>query len=612
MSNWRDTAIEVPHEAALEATPGESGLVQMLSQVGNAEGAVDAFGRGAANGATLGFKGEGVGLMQALAERFPSIGLNPLAFAAHLTSGRPVSEFFTNYLDEQNKRNEGRGQSFLDSYRQNRDNEDARDKAAEEAHGGFYLGGNLVGGLAPSVLMPGSKAKGFWELAKQGGKIGALSGAAYGLGSSGADLTTGNGADYAQAGLDTLGGGVLGGAIGAAAPPVVGLIGGAARKVGAPLVSLVRGGYIRPTAEAQRLVDAGANLTLGRMDPSSPLGRFEELATSKADGGSLKILRNQGDDSVRDIALKAAGAPGAKPPTAGAPVLEQLDQLRAGFGQVYSDALDGVRLPDPSTNTSAAFEAAAKAPEINATGKVRAQALKWLKNEVTSLAPADGTVDARAMQALRTRLRDEIRGLGDEGDDRAMKQIIKRAEGAVSDLLGSGLPPERAAMLKSADDTYRNLLAVEEAAKSAAAHRNDHQFSPAALLNAIRNRGATPALDSVARDANKVLTATYPLTGIQGAAGEVAPVTKYLGPAWAHLSNTVPWMRNHALNPLWTPGLPARAFSAAGRALGDVAQSPRATSAAARTLYDLINPPAPPVSSLALEDEDRPAWAVAP
>jgi hypothetical protein len=609
----REAAQTAPaSEPAPEAAPPASGMVDMLSKVGDAQGKAEAFGRGAANGATLGFKGEALGLMQALADRFPTDRLtNPIAFAAHLASGRPVKEFFTDYLDDQAKVNDGRGQSLLDTYRQYRDEDSASDKASEQAHGGSYFLGNILGGAAPSVLAPAGKAATLGKMMLQGLKAGAIGGAAYGLGTSNADLTSGRGADWLQALEDTALGGAGGGAVGAAAPLAVTALGYGARSLGGPAMKLIRGGYVTPTAEAQRLMEQGANLTLGRMDPASTLGRFEELATSKTTGGSLKALRDQGDSSVRDTILKAAGAPGAAPPTRGTPVADQLSELRAGFAKVYDDALKDVRVsPEVAPAAKTAFEAAATAKDINATAAVRRQATKWLANEATSLVPDEsGVIEAKSIQQLRTRLRDEIRGLGDEGDDRAMKKIVQRAEEFVSGLLEKHLPPEKAAMLRAADGSYRNLLTVEDAAKRAFVH--NQEMTPTQVLQAIRSRGATPGLESVARDAHGVLTATYPLTGVQSAAGEVAPALKFVGPGFAHLSNTVPFLRQHALNPLWRPGLPARSVAAAGRALEAIGQSPRATSAAGRSLYDLLTSPPPQVSLAQAEDEDRPAWAAA-
>lgn len=641
MANWKpktfkpDSFTPDPAEPATDA-PAESGLVQRLAAIGDAEGKAEAFGRGAVQGATLGLGDESTGLFQALADRFPSMRLNPLAFAAHLTSGRPVSEFFTDYLDEQEKRNAGRGQSFLDSYRQQRDDVRRGNEASEKAHGGMYLGGNLFGGAITAPLMGGSGAgKTLGQLMLQGAKVGAATGAAYGFGSSKADLTSGRLEDWLQAAGDTALGGAGGAALGVAAPPVVSALGYVGRNVVSPALKYLRGGFIEPTPAAQRLMSQGAELSLGQMRPDSTFGRVEELAAS-APGTPLSAVREKSAGSVRDLLLKAASAPGAKAPVAGAPVADQLEQLRAGFGQIYNQALDGAMLEpekylgsgkwrglltDPemvgTAKTKGAFELAAGAKDIDASPDVRARALDWLTDKAQQLVPIKsgpnaGKVEARSIQALRTQLRDKLRSLGAEGDDRSLREIYGRAEEFVSELLEGQLPPDRAAMLKGADATYKNLLAVQDAANGRAFAGQDQEFTPTQLLQAIRTRGSTPALESVARDAQSVLAARYPPTGLQQAALSSVPGLKWIGPIGTTAFNTSPALKQHALRPLWQAGLPAKTLAALGQAIEGAGKSPRVTSTAARTLLDLLTPPAPPVSSLAQGEDDPPAWALAP
>lgn len=580
-------------------------------------GGWEAAGRGAAQGVTLGMGEEASAFLQALAEKVPALQLvHPLRIAAHLSTGRPLGELVQEAVDS-GKRTAGR--SFGEVYRGERDSHRRDNARAEAARPEAYIAGSIAGGMATAPLLPGAgPGRTLAQLMGHGAKLGAGTGAAFGLGSSNAELTDGSGVGEALG--DTALGGTLGAALGGAAPAALAALGGAARYVAGPVMNAVRGGYIVPTPEAQRLMAKGANLTLGRMDPASLLGRFEEVATSKATGGSLKALRSQGDDSVRDVLLQSAGAPGAKPPTAGAAVTQQLDELRAGFGQIYDEALDGVRLQpekymgagkwrglltdeamEGGARTRGAFELAASARDIDASPAVRERALSWLTDKAQTLMPTKsgpnaGTVEAKSIQALRTQLRDKIRNLGGEGDDRQLREIYGRAEEFVSELLENQLPPDKAAALKGADAAYRNLLSVEDAARRAIVQ--EEKFTPAQLLMSIRKRGAAPEVKALAHDAQSVLGATYPLTGVQSVAGEVAPVLKYIGPGFAHLANTVPQLRSHALTQQFAPGLPVKALDAAGRGLQSVSRSTRATSAGGRTLLDLLMDPQP-----------QPAWA---
>jgi hypothetical protein len=559
--------------------------------------------RGAAQGATVGFAEETNGFLQALGRKYlpDSLGGSPEQL---------------------------RNVSLGDLYRMHRDAFRAEDQAAEAAHPGYYLGGNVVGGL-PLAIASGGKAGGartLGQVVRHGAKVGGLTGAAYGLGSSGADLTRG---DVGQAGFDATLGGLLGGTLGAGAPLLSAGVGWTARNIGAPIMSAVRGGFVKPTPEAQRLTQKGVELSLGQMDPASGFGRLEELAAGKALGGaSVTAARERGAAGARDALLESAGLPGATPPTRGAPVAQQLEELRGGFSKAYDDALGGAKLePEKylgngkwrglltdesvqgAAKTKGAFELAAYARDIDASPVVRERALGWLTDKAQALMPTKsgpnaGKVDARSIHALRTQLRDKIRSLGKEGDDRGLREIYGRAEGFVTELLEGQLPPERAALLRSADAHYRNLLSVEDASDAVRAFRADGEFSPLELLNVIRKRGATPELEGVARDAYKTLTAKYAPTGIQVAATESIPLLKTVGPAWAALANA--GLRNHALNPKWQPGLPARALTATGRWLEGAARSSGASTPAARTLQELLFPEAaPPPPFYAMAEDER-------
>lgn len=140
----------------------------------------EALGRGAAQGATLGFGDEIGGAVQA--------GL-----------GSVLPESYGGYPAEDRR-------SLDERYRAERDAARQDNEAAQRAHGGYYLGGQLAGGLttaaggAPTTL---------------GGAVaaGAGLGAAAGLGGSQSDLTRG---DVTGALKDSAVGGVIGAAGGAA------------------------------------------------------------------------------------------------------------------------------------------------------------------------------------------------------------------------------------------------------------------------------------------------------------------------------------------------------------------------------------------------------------
>jgi hypothetical protein len=105
------------------------------------------------------------------------------------------------------------------SYEQARDESRAKNKAAQEAHPWLYGGGELAGGAA-TALVPGA---GVATLGKA-----ALAGAAAGLGGSEADLTKG---EFGQAAFDTALGGTVGAVAHGAGKLAGKVLGGAAERV---------------------------------------------------------------------------------------------------------------------------------------------------------------------------------------------------------------------------------------------------------------------------------------------------------------------------------------------------------------------------------------------
>jgi hypothetical protein len=401
-------------------------------------------------------------------------------------------------------------------------------------------------------------------------------------------------------------------ATGAALRATAGQLPGAVRAAGQSLGDIIRGGYVKPTPEARRLMDEGAELTLGQMHPNSLFGRAEEIGANSVVGTPLTMERARADVSVRDTLMRKAAPPGVTPPTAGAPIPQQLEELRAGFGQLYEGALADAKLHPESYmgrgkwrglltdetlegagRTKGAFDLAANDRNIDATPETRRRALEWLTDQANALMPTKsgpnaGTVDASAIHALRTRLRDRLRGLSGQGDDRALKEIYGKAEGFVTELLEGQLPPERAEMLRAADHAYGNVLSAEKAAKTTKNFVNNHEFAPRDLLTAILKKGSTPELYHLTRDAHEVLNPTYPMNGIQGVAPAAIPFFKQIGPAWALAANSLPSWRQHAL----MPRLPVPQNY---KSLADLLPSQRNAS-----LMSLLRP----------QEEDAPPWAM--
>lgn len=114
------------------------------------------------------------------------------------------------------------GKSLLELYRRNRDVARAHDDEAKLANPGYFRTGEVGGGVLTGLAVPGGASLGGMAGA------GALLGGVEALGDSRADLTSGDGRQYARAALDT--------GLGAAAGALGGAGGFAAGKLAAPLL----------------------------------------------------------------------------------------------------------------------------------------------------------------------------------------------------------------------------------------------------------------------------------------------------------------------------------------------------------------------------------------
>lgn len=130
---------------------------------------MESLGRGALQGASLGYSDEAVGGGEAMLDKLM-----------------------------------GSHEKLLDLYRQHRDESRANNEKAQRDNPKTYLAGNVAGGIGSALATGGAGA---------GIMGGAAIGAAAGLGNSNADLTKG---EVGQAAIDTGVGGVIGGALGGA------------------------------------------------------------------------------------------------------------------------------------------------------------------------------------------------------------------------------------------------------------------------------------------------------------------------------------------------------------------------------------------------------------
>jgi hypothetical protein len=225
---------------------------------------LEAFLRGGGQGATFGFGDEWGGVIPAIAQA--------------ITHGETDKD--------------GHPLSAADVYREYRDETRAKNAAAEKAHGGYYLGGNVAGGLLTAPLLPGgAAAKGALGAAKAATlgsalRTGAALGAVSGLGASNADLTTGDGGQYLRAAGDTALGTVAGTAFGGA--------GYAGAKYAPVLLRLARQKLENAAvASGRRVLLAGAD-SLSKREPVAADAVLESIRSGAIlPGGTTKGAFNR-------------------------------------------------------------------------------------------------------------------------------------------------------------------------------------------------------------------------------------------------------------------------------------------------------------------------------
>lgn len=182
------------------------------------------------------------------------------------------------------------------TYEKARDEVRATSKQAQEDQPGTFIAGQAAGALAVPIGAGANAATlpaRMLASARVGAGVGALSGFGSGEGAADSAVKTGSGA-------------VLGGAVGAAGPPVVeGLIQGG-RAIAGPIVNAVRGA-VNPENEAARRVAVAVGRDV-QNDPNavSRLTPQEFVASTQQPGGGPATLMDLGGETTRALARSAA------------------------------------------------------------------------------------------------------------------------------------------------------------------------------------------------------------------------------------------------------------------------------------------------------------------
>lgn len=354
--------------ASMPAGPPPEAAPQPYSEFGfepmdqsGVPGRLESFGRGVAQGLTLGFSDEIVGGVESL------------------------------FTDK--------------TYQRARDESRAANKTAEAAHGGYYLGGEITGGLAGGVAavatLPAS-APTLGTAVAGGAGYGAVSG----LGSSEADLTTLKGENYLEAANDMAGGALVGGAAGALGHGIVKGAGALIKRL-RPASSAIE--KLAPDidkaamAEGQALVqDTGVPLNAAQITKSPALLAMQERLKDLPGGAALLEKQRLG----------------------------QIEQLHQGLQDTLKSNITG---PDAVKRVAAGYKALEKA-----TNSQIANLAKRDFGLVDQLAGNKKFIPLDETLATIRSLRDSMRSAVQTSENRAALAQLSRLE---KQLLGPAAKP---------------------------------------------------------------------------------------------------------------------------------------------------------------------------
>ncbi len=342
---------------------------------------------------------------------------------------------------------------------------------AQTDNPGSYLAGQIGGGLAQGVATGGA---GFGvNAANAGGSLGrvalgsALDGALYG-GLYGAGSAEGGLSDR---GWGAGGGALTGGIVGGAMPLVVAGASKVARKAISPFTTSPE-----RVAAAQTLKAEGVPVTAGQLSGNRSL-RFSE---SELGGAKAANLMDKQKDAFTSAVLKRAGI------NANRATPEVIDDAFRMVGRQFDDlAASNQLIPDAqmATELRAVFnDYGGIVPE-----SMRSSIVNKVTNDIVSAAKK-GPISGEAYQNITSRIAKAARGTTNPDLRNTLYGIRGVLDDAMERSIGATNPAQAGAW-RAARESYRNLLAVEQAATRAGEAAAEGIISPANIRNAVIKQG---------------------------------------------------------------------------------------------------------------------------
>lgn len=245
---------------------------------------------------------------------------------------------------------------------------------------------------------------------------------------------------------------LLGGAVGTLVPAAGKAIGKAAHG-------------LKRTPEAQRLLDAGVDLTPGQMNPGGMLNQAEEAWQSVPGVGAvIKGARDNAQNSFQRVVTQQAAAPGAR--VAAGQADDMLEQAYRSFEPLYDQAKGFPVRPvimsasGPDVPLQRAFQQAVASKSVPATSQARNRAAQILQNELSAgSGSSDDLLRMRSnVRAAARKARQSTEALQQDTAD-----LLDIAEQRITAALDSQLPPDAMQAVRTADSQYGLYKTVEDA-----------------------------------------------------------------------------------------------------------------------------------------------------
>lgn len=280
------------------------------------------------------------------------------------------------------------------------------------------------------------------------------------------------------------------------------------------------GGVVRPSAEAQTLMQKGIQPTIGQAaDQGTMSGRLlrrgEEIVESVPIAGTfVSRARQRAADELGETAMQRAVPP--RGAAVGGPSREAFQQLRSQFDQAYK-VLDP-KMFRPDQKFSKNLLEIVNDPDNFASKEQIDRVLAFVKKNFDSQFQSDASdrafIQGKALKEFESKIGQRIRDLARSmnPNDAAERKILTKIDNALTEFRNRQLTPEEAVALRDTDRAYANYKRLLRAGSYVGA--DEGAFTPAMLTRSVKAMAMNP--DQYARGQALMQDLTDPASILRG------------------------------------------------------------------------------------------------